>query len=157
MLLDTYGCLNHCTPLQLPHWIIFNTRHTERPIRYCHSHVYSCITRGQFWPSGIVIACMCLFVHVSVCAYQSLACPRYNLRLVQARITKFGPKMQNNFVKITIVFEGNQPWSLRLYLTSKPKSSPFELVCTITHHPFKLGLPNLNQRCKIPWLRSLLF
>ena len=28
---------------------------------------------------------------------------------------------------------------------------------TITHHPFKLGLPNLRHRCKIPWLRSLLF
>ena len=28
---------------------------------------------------------------------------------------------------------------------------------TITHHPFKLGSPNLDQRCKMPWLRSLLF
>ena len=33
----------------------------------------------------------------------------------------------------------------------------FELLCTITHHPFKLGSPNLDQRCKIPWSRSLLF
>ena len=32
-----------------------------------------------------------------------------------------------------------------------------ELVCTITHHPFKLGSPNLDQRCKVPWIRSLLF
>ena len=32
------------------------------------------------------------------------------------------------------------------------------LVRTITHHhPFKLGPPNLDQRCKRPWLRSLLF
>ena len=33
----------------------------------------------------------------------------------------------------------------------------FELVRAITHHLFKLGPPNLDQRCKIPWLRSILF
>ena len=32
-----------------------------------------------------------------------------------------------------------------------------ELVRTITHRSFKLGSPNLNQRCKTPWFRSLLF
>ena len=31
------------------------------------------------------------------------------------------------------------------------------LVRTITHHPFKLGSPNVDQMCKRPWLRSLLF
>ena len=31
------------------------------------------------------------------------------------------------------------------------------LVRAITHHPFRLGSPNLDQRCKRPWLRSLLF
>ena len=31
------------------------------------------------------------------------------------------------------------------------------LVHVITRDPFKLGLPNLDQRCKRPWLRSLLF
>ena len=31
------------------------------------------------------------------------------------------------------------------------------LVRTITRHPFKLGSPNLVQRSKSPWLRSLLF
>ena len=30
-------------------------------------------------------------------------------------------------------------------------------VRTITHHPFKLGSPNLYWRCKTTWLRSLLF
>ena len=32
-----------------------------------------------------------------------------------------------------------------------------KFVRAITHHPFMLGSPNLDQRCKIPWLRSLLF
>ena len=31
------------------------------------------------------------------------------------------------------------------------------LVRAITHHPFKLGSPNLDHRCKRPSLRSLLF
>ena len=31
------------------------------------------------------------------------------------------------------------------------------LICAITWDPFKLGSPNLDQRCKRPWLRSLLF
>ena len=30
-------------------------------------------------------------------------------------------------------------------------------VRTIIHQPFKLGSPNWDQRCKIPWWRSLLF
>ena len=32
-----------------------------------------------------------------------------------------------------------------------------EFVRAITHHPFQLGSPNLDHRCKRPWLRSLLF
>ena len=32
-----------------------------------------------------------------------------------------------------------------------------ELVPAIIHRPFKLGSPNLDQRCKRPWLRALLF
>ena len=51
-------------------------------------------TRGQFWPSGIVIACVC----GSVCVYQSPDCPHDNSSPIQARITKFGPEMQNTLV-----------------------------------------------------------
>ena len=32
-----------------------------------------------------------------------------------------------------------------------------KFVHEITHHPFKLGSPNLDHGCKRPWLRSLLF
>ena len=41
--------------------------------------------------------CLCVRVCQSVC--QSLACPRYNSGLVQARITKFGPTMQKTLVR----------------------------------------------------------
>ena len=61
-------------------------------------------TRGQFWPSGIVVVCVCVCVRVCV-------------RLCVNHL----------------------------------------LVRPITWDPFKLGSPNLDQRCKRPWLRSLLF
>ena len=48
----------------------------------------------QFWPSGIAIACICL----CVCVNPGLVCD--NLRLIQARITKFGLEVQNTLVKI---------------------------------------------------------
>ena len=66
-------------------------------------------TRGQFWPSGIVIAYVCVCVRVCVCqsVCQSLACPRDNSGRVQARIAKFGPKMQKTLVKVPIVLGGN--------------------------------------------------
>ena len=64
----------------------------------------SIFTRGQLWPSGIVIACVCLYVCVCVCLY-----------------------VNHKFVR------------------------------TITCRPWELQSPKLGQRCKTPWLRSLLF
>ena len=60
-------------------------------------------TRGQFWPSGIVIACVCVCACVYEAVCQSLACPRDNSGTVQARIAKFGPKMQKTLVNVSIV------------------------------------------------------
>ena len=65
--------------------------------------------------------------------------------------------MQNTLVKVPIVLRGNQPWPSRSNLRSKSKFTPFWACPPITHQPFKLGSPNLDQRCKIHWLRFLLF
>ena len=46
---------------------------------------------------------------------------------------------------------------LRLSVWSVRVCGNHLLVRAITHHPFKLGSPNLDNRCKRPWLRSLLF
>ena len=80
-------------------------------------------TRGQFWPSGIVIACVC--GSVCVCVYQSLACPGDNSTLIQARITKFWPEMQNTLVWVPIVLGDDRPWPSRSNLTSKSNFTPF--------------------------------
>ena len=42
--------------------------------------------------------------------YPFWACPHHNSLPIQARITKFGPEVQNNLVKIPIVLGGNWPW-----------------------------------------------
>ena len=83
-------------------------------------------TRGQFWPSGIVVACVC------PCGRQSRACPRDNLSLVPARITKFEPDMQNNLVKIPIVLGIDWSWPSRSNLTLKSKFTQF-LACPHDH------------------------
>ena len=75
----------------------------------------SFVTRGQFWPSGIVVASVCL--SVCLCVRQWLACPRDNLSPVQATITKFGPEEQKTLVKIPIVLGVNWPWTSRSNLT----------------------------------------
>ena len=69
----------------------------------------SFFTRGQFWPSDIVVACACVCVcvrlSVCVCLCQSFTCSRDNSGPVQARITKFGPKMQKTLLR-SIIFCG---------------------------------------------------
>ena len=44
-----------------------------------------------------------------------------------------------------------------LSLPASVRPSVPKFVSAITHHPFKLGSPNLDHRCKRPWLRSILF
>ena len=132
-----------------------NTRgFTVCPMQYAHG----CVIQGQFWPSGIVVAgSVCMCVCLSVC--QSRACPLDNSWPIQARITTFGPNVQNTLVKV-IVLRGNGPWHSRSNITLKIKIYQiliFKFFCAITRHPFKLGSPNLDQSCKPTWLWSLLF
>ena len=61
-------------------------------------------------------------VCVSVCAcINHLPVRINNSGPVQAMITIFGPKVQNSFVKISIVLVSDWPWPLRSNLTSKSK------------------------------------
>ena len=75
-------------------------------------------TRGQFWPLGIVVACVCLCVRVCTC-------PHDNSGPVQAMISKFGPKMQKTLVKVPVVLGGNWHWPSRSNLTLKSEFTPF--------------------------------
>ena len=119
----------------------------------CLCHIF---TRGQFWPSGIVVACVCL----SVCV-----CPCVNHELVRA-ITHHHSRLESPNLDHrckrpwlrSLLFLGVIDLDLQGQIKLQSQNLPhFELVRAITHHPFELGPPNLDQRCKIPWLRSLLF
>ena len=93
--------------------------------------------------------CVCL----SVC--QSLACPRDNSGPVQARIAKFGPKMQKTLVKVPIVLWTDRPWPSRSNLTWKSKFTPF-WACPHHNSPpiqariTKFGPEVQNTLVKIP-------
>ena len=62
------------------------------------SLVYMYFIPGQFWPSGIFVACICVCICVCVChVCQLWGCPSP----VQARAaTKFGQKMQSLYVSL---------------------------------------------------------
>ena len=92
---------NQATSHYLNHWWLdwFYDIYASLGLNELTDHIII-FTRGQFWPSGIVVACVCVYVCVSV---------------------------------------------------------NHELVRAIIHQPFKLGSSNLDQRCKRPWLRALLF
>ena len=114
----------------LPTIVFGNLRLKKPDYRSCKfSHIiYIYITRGQFWPSGIVVACVCS------CGRQSRACPRDNLWLVPARITKFEPDMQNILVKISVVLGVDWPWPPMSNLTWKWKFTLF-WACPHDHSP----------------------
>ena len=78
-------------------------------------------TRGQFWISGIVVACDSVSLCVFMCVCQPRACLQENLSPVQARTTKFKQKMQKTFVKIPINLGDDYPWPSMSNLTKKSK------------------------------------
>ena len=110
------SCAHICSPTRSCHglWnsrVIYFVRPLLAFIQPWTQRLSSWIfTRGLFWPPGIVIAC----VHLSV---RHQVCPRDNSTPVQARHTKFGPKMQNTLVMVPIVLWGNPPWPSRSNLT----------------------------------------
>ena len=68
---------------------------------------------------------------VCLCVCQSLVYPRDNSGPVQARITKFGPKMQKTLVKVPYVLWIDRPWPSKSNLTWKSK---FTLFWACPHH-----------------------
>ena len=64
--------------------------------------------------------------------------------------------MQNALVKVPIVLSSDQYLTFKVKFNFKVKIYSI-FTCPHHNHPFKLGLTNLDQKCKIPWLRSLLF
>ena len=113
-------------------------------------------SRGQFWPSGIVVACVCLCVCLCGCVNPQL------VRAITHHPFTLGPPNLDHWCK--------RPWlrppivlgvidlDLQGQIEHLNQNLPhFKLVRVITHYLFKLGSPNLDQKYKMLWLRSLLF
>ena len=94
--------------------ITLSILHTLHVTIEVHDAPHICVavfTRGQFWPSGIVVACVCVCECLSVC--QSVYLSRAQNKGIVCQSHAYP---QNN------------------------------------SGPFNLGSPNLDQRCKRPWL-----
>ena len=85
------------------------------------------ICQIHFYPRPVLAFAWILSLPASVClcVYQSRACPHDNSPLVQARITKFGTKVQKTLVKVPIVFGHDRFWPSRWNLTWKSNFTSF--------------------------------
>ena len=97
--------------------------------------------------------CVSVCVCQSVC--QSLACPHNNLGPIQARIAKFGPKMQKTLVKVPMVLGGNWPWTSRSNVTSKSEFTPFWACSDHNSSPIQVRITKFrpeveNSLLKVP-------
>ena len=127
-----------------------------------HSCRTSLIPLGHFYPRPVLAFgyCRCLRLSVCVCVR-----PCVNHELVRAithHPSQLGsPNLDHRCKRPwlrSLLFLGAIDLDLQGQIQLQSQNLPhFELVRAITHHPFELGPPNLDQRCKIPWLRSLLF
>ena len=78
--------------------------------------------------------------------------------IIRTFVNQTNTKIQSNPTPSLILHPYNSRPNVQGNLVLKSQNLPhFQLVCTIIHYSFKLGSPNLDQRWKVAWLRSLLF
>ena len=116
------------------------------------------MSQGQFWPSSIVVFGVCL----SVCPPSVCVCGKHVLvRKITHHPFMLGSPNSDHRCKRpclrSLLCWVDWHWPSRSNLTWKSKFTPFWACCAITLHSFKLGPTNLDRRCKIYWLRFLLF
>ena len=112
-------------------------------------------SKGQFWPQGIVVAC----IYLSMCAYvhQPRACPHHNSSPIQARITKYGWEVPNTLVKIPIVFGANLTWPSRPTLISNSEFALFWACLCHNSPPFQAKITKFGSELQNTWIKILLF
>ena len=118
-------------------------------LQWKYAYIQSFFTRGQFRPSGIVVAFICVYVCVCACesVCQSLACPRDNSGPVQAKITKFGTKVERLTLTCMVKFNSKvQIYPiLSLWVCLRDKSPPIKVI-----------ISKFRQKWILALLRSLL-
>ena len=79
---------------------------------------------------------------------------RWSCGLLSIRMhhgTPRGWKMSNSYTMHILFLTLGQFWCPDIVVACVPVCVNHEFSCAITHHLFKLGAPNLNQRCKRSW------
>ena len=112
-------------------------------------------TRGQFWPSGIVVACVCVCVCVCLSVNHQL------VRAITHQPFKLeSPNLDQRWKRPwlrSLLFCGTIDLELQGQIELKSQNFPhFELVRAKSHHQLKSVFPNLGQKCILALLRSLL-
>ena len=115
-------------------------KHHEGSVLPLYFHYWMALffTGGQFWPSGIVVVCVCVCLHV---------CVGLCLRAITRDPFKLGsPNLDHRGKTIwlrSLLFCGAIDLDIQDEISGPSPNLPhFQLVRTITHHPFKLGSPN---------------
>ena len=136
-------------------WVLqsYRFRFSSIPLN-CPPQKDRVFTRGQFWPSGIVVACVCLSVCVSVNPELVRAINHHTFKIEPPNLDK---RCKRTWLR-SLLFWGAIDLDLQGQIQlEKPNVSLFQLVHAITHHIFKLEPSNLDKRCKPTCLWYLLF
>ena len=133
--------------------------HLDKMAAISHTIFPMLFTWGQFWPSGIVIAPVC--VSVSVCVYVCVCINHLLVRTITHQPFKLKSPNLKHRCKTPwlrcLLFWGVIDLELQGQIERESRILPhFELVRTITCHPFKLESPNLDKKCILVQLRCLL-
>ena len=118
-----------------------------------HYCLFFIFTRGQFWPSDIVVAyvfvCVCLSVnHQLVCAITH--------QLFSLESPNLDQRCKRSWLKSLWIF-GTIGLDLQGHIELKNQNLPhLELVRLISHHQLKSVFPNFGKKCILALLRSLL-
>ena len=138
-----------------PHWLCYSQYHFAIWLLNCNDYSDISSACHTIWRLATVasqVACS-----IQDAAIWSVEVPLVtNSRKGELLGVVDDPLDQNFFVSMILV--GFYPMLVLAFghcrclrLSVSPSVTKF--VRTITHHPFKLGSPNLDHRCKRPWFR----
>ena len=96
----TGKCMRLCFWISQDQWSVFHFQITHTHKNHIHTQKWLQLVNlvYHFYPRPVLAFGYCHRLRLWVCVYQSQACPHDNSSLIQARITKFGPEMQNTLV-----------------------------------------------------------
>ena len=133
-------------------WTFFSVFNT---LSVCQQYINKnqFFTRGQLWPSGIVVACVCVCVCLSVNHQLVRAITNQLFKLESPNLDQ---RCKRPWLR-SLLFLGAIDLELQGQIELKSQNLPHvELVRAISHHQLKSVFPNFGQKCILVLLRSLL-